>query len=53
MQHRSTPLQTLPLDAPGMPAGPSFETLCMLQVFARAYQPKTLKNSRLDKHLLA
>ena len=33
-------------------AGPSLETLCMLQMFARTYQPKGLKNGRFDKHLL-
>ncbi len=51
MQHRSTPFAA-PLCASLPSVGPSLETICMLQMFARVYKPVASKNGRFNNHSL-
>ncbi len=52
MQHRSTPL-CASNDASMPTLGPSFKTICLLQMLARTYKPVPSKDGRFNKHSLA
>lgn len=51
MKHRFTPSLIAKIRQKVHPHGPSVETICMLQMFARCYNPQ-LEERWLDKHLL-
>lgn len=55
MQHRYTPSIAAKLQSSvcKIAEGPSLESLCMLRMLARTYQPFASEEAGLNKHLLA
>lgn len=51
MLHHSTPLGSS--NDANISFGPSFKTICMLQLLARTYKPEPSKDGRFNKHSLA
>lgn len=53
MQHSFTPLIKAAIKKTVASSGPSMETICMLQILARTYNPIASEQGWLDKHSLA
>lgn len=55
MQHRYTPSIAAKLQSSvgKIAEGPSLESICMLRLLARAYQPFASEEAGLNKHFLA